>query len=533
MKFVWIHITNRIGRQPVIAIWLTMAFTFLLFVPLGLNAGNSYITFSRTITKNNHLQHLTDTITYLDEVLTMSARMNATTGDTRWEQRYLKYVPQLDAAIREVRELSPDLYKMEGTAETDAANDQLVAMESQSFDWVRAGNSAAAANSLNGRSYQTQKRIYTAGVQRSNDEIYRRIELAQQRFSHSLWVSIAISVLSLLILLPLWIGVLKALSQYLIDLNLERCKTRELNASLEQRVEQRTFELTRALQDLRQTQSQLVQAEKMSSLGQITAGIAHEVNNPISFIQGNIPALTHYFQDLLELIALYQIECPQPAAAIVAMQENIDIDFLINDVPKILSSMNIGTTRVCDIVLSLRNYSRLDESALKDVDIHEGIESTLLILNHRINHNIEVIKNYGALPLVSCSPSQLNQVFTNIISNALDAMLEDDGKPKQLIITTCTIHSDRVQISLRDTGSGMSVGVKDKIFDPFFTTKPVGTGTGLGLGICFKIIQQHRGNIEVVTAIGQGTEFIITLPVAVASAMLVSSTGEKLKPVLF
>ncbi|MFK8182713.1 MAG: ATP-binding protein [Phormidesmis sp.] len=508
---------SNISRRPVIAIAITIIATFFLFIPLGLNSWQSYRTFNRVIARDTQLQHLTDTITYLDEVLTMSARMSAATGDQQWEKRYMAFVPQLDAAIQNVNDLSADFYKTEGTAETEAANDRLVAMEDQAFKLVRNGDLKKATQLLGGRQYAQQKTIYTTGVQRSKAALTHKANIAQRKFSQSLWVSSAISGLSLLALSPMWIGVLKMLDQYLKALALERHKTKQLTANLEQRVEQRTRELTEAIQDLQQTQSQLVQTEKLSSLGEMVAGIAHEINNPISFIQGNIPILERYFEDLLDLITLYQTTYPQPASQLVEKQTDIEIDFLFEDLPKVLASMNMGTTRVHDIVVSLRNYSRLDEAVLKDVDIHEGLESTLLILNHRIKGGIEVIKNYGALPSVVCSPSQLNQVFTNIIVNAIDAMMEKTTAVKQLILTTHTVGSEHVQISIQDTGGGMPPELKHKIFDPFFTTKPVGKGTGLGLGICFKIIERHQGTIEVVSEIGKGTEFIITLPIRLAA----------------
>ncbi|MEM9484342.1 MAG: ATP-binding protein [Cyanobacteria bacterium P01_F01_bin.116] len=290
--------------------------------------------------------------------------------------------------------------------------------------------------------------------------------------------------------------------------------------TLESRVDERTKELSDTLEKLKDTQAQLIQTEKMSSLGQMIAGIAHEINNPIGFIQGNIEPLQEYFQDLLELIKTYQMEYPQPTCTVTRKYEEIDFDFLLKDLTKLLGSLNVGTERVHEIVQSLRNFSRLDEATVKDVNIHEGLDSTLLILNHRIKRNVEVVKDYGDLPLVRCFPAQLNQVFTNIIANALDAMFDancdsasaDSSVRKCITIITRQISYKEVQVTIRDSGPGIPHKVRTKIFDPFFTTKPVGKGTGLGLGICFKIIQQHQGTIGVRSKIGKGTEFIITLP---------------------
>ncbi|MEM9149241.1 MAG: ATP-binding protein [Cyanobacteria bacterium P01_F01_bin.3] len=287
----------------------------------------------------------------------------------------------------------------------------------------------------------------------------------------------------------------------------------ELSAqTLEDRVKQRTQELSEALRELRETQTQLIQTEKMSSLGQMVAGIAHEINNPISFIQGNIKPLRTYFEDISELFDTYDKEYPSPTEAVVDKREEIDFEFLLEDVAKILASMKMGTERVRDIVVSLRNFSRLDESTIKDVDLSEGLNSTLLILNHRIKQGVKVIKDYAPLPPVMCSPAQLNQVFTNIIANALDAMFDADSPTKELLISTRVFDDERVQVGIKDTGPGMPDEIIAKIFDPFFTTKPVGKGTGLGLGICYKIVQQHRGTLIVNSEVGSGTEFLITLP---------------------
>ncbi|KYC38285.1 histidine kinase [Scytonema hofmannii PCC 7110] len=293
--------------------------------------------------------------------------------------------------------------------------------------------------------------------------------------------------------------------------------THELEVSrqtLEQRVEERTQELKLALQDLQETQGQLIQTEKMSSLGQMVAGVAHEINNPVNFIYGNIECASCYFQDLLDLIHLYQQQYPNQNKIIEEKIQEIEFEFLSNDLFKMLSSMKIGAQRIREIVLSLRNFSRLDEAEMKEVDIHEGIDNTLLILNHRIKQEIEIIKKYGNLPLVECYPAQLNQVFMNILSNAIDALIDENvSSNKQIAIETSKLNNNQVKIVIKDNGPGIPSEIKNKLFDPFFTTKPVGKGTGLGLSICYKIIEKHKGNIEVVSDLGKGTEFILTLPI--------------------
>lgn len=266
--------------------------------------------------------------------------------------------------------------------------------------------------------------------------------------------------------------------------------------------------------ELKQTQSQLIQTEKMSSLGQMVAGIAHEINNPINFIHGNIEHADGYINDLIELLALYQQHYPEPIEEIQNQIEAIELDFLSEDLPKILSSMKIGADRIRELVISLRNFSRLDECEMKITDIREGIDSTLVILNYRLKQGIKIIKEYGELPPLNCYPAQLNQVFMNIISNGIDALEELGNSAPTIWINAEAFESNYVKIKIRDNGPGMPPEIQENIFDPFFTTKSIGKGTGLGLAISYQIITKHQGTIEVYSQPGEGTEFVITLPIS-------------------
>ena len=287
-------------------------------------------------------------------------------------------------------------------------------------------------------------------------------------------------------------------------------------------------QVERTLLDLQQTQTKLVQAEKMSSLGQLVSGVAHEINNPVNFIHGNLTHLRDYTNNLMDLIDLYQIHNPNTAPDIQALIDDIDLEFLQKDLPKTLDSMKMGTDRIRQIVLSLRNFSRLDEADFKAVDIHEGIDSTLLILGHRLKAKtnfpeIQVTKDYSPLPHVECYPGQLNQVVMNILANAIDAMEERGiGKayaqlqtePGRITIRTSLIEAEWVEIAIADNGVGISKQIQQRIFDPFFTTKPVGKGTGMGMSISYQIItEKHAGQLKCFSTIGQGTEFVIQIPI--------------------
>ncbi|MGB5961743.1 MAG: response regulator [Coleofasciculaceae cyanobacterium] len=354
------------------------------------------------------------------------------------------------------------------------------------------------------------------------------------------------------------IELVNALATQLSSLIVRKRSESALQA-LSQLERERTLQLEQTLKALQNTQSQLIQHEKMASLGQLMAGVAHEINNPTSFIYGNIFQAHQYAEDLLYLLKLYQQYYPNPVVEISEQLEEIEPNFIAEDFPKLIASMKEGANRINGIVLSLKNFSRLDEAQCKKADIHEGIDNTLLILQHRLKQQpqrseIQVFKEYGELPLIECYPGQLNQVFMNLLSNGIDALeslslsLPQPEQTATLIsineeteqskidfqsalcttiestdcepvtfyirIITEVVDNEQIAITISDNGAGVSSEILSKIFDPFFTTKPPGKGTGLGLSISYQIIvEKHRGELSCYSSQGQGTQFVIKLPI--------------------
>ncbi len=312
------------------------------------------------------------------------------------------------------------------------------------------------------------------------------------------------------------------------------------HAVLLNHTQQQASQLSEALEHLQQTQAHLLQTEKMSSLGLLVAGVAHEINNPVTFISGNLIHLHEYTQNLIEMLNVYQQVYPEPNLEIQRQAKLADLEFIAEDLPKLFSSLTLGAERISEIVLSLRNFSRLDQAEVKPVDIREGLDSTLLILQHRLKGNslhsgVEIVKQYGDLPLVECFAGQLNQVFMNLLANAIDALEDLCGQSAKsgankhhplITIKTQMIADDWVQISIKDNGVGMTKEVQARLFDPFFTTKPVGQGTGLGLSISYQIVEKHGGKLQCLSQPGEGAEFVVEIPIKQSEVKIANLRGD-------
>lgn len=532
------YLTNRF-LMPLLS--LAVVFSLILVALGSWNAWQISQSFNLKITPELQLQRLSDEIIYLDEVLTMSARMAASTGDLQWESRYRLFEPKLDKVIKQTIVIAPEAYAS-NAMQTDAANVKLVGMENEAFDLIRQGKSQEALAVLFSPEYEKQKRIYSEGIQLTSTALQARVKLNIDFYGSTLSWSSLFSLLSLLILIVAWATMLGLVYQYinyrkraekkLLETQTKLEKTNDSLERSETTLKQKAEALEKAMKDLKLSQTQMLQNEKMSSLGLLVAGIAHEINNPVNFIYGNIKYIQEYVRDLLNLIHLYEQHYTKPVAEIQNVLDSIDLNFLKEDLLKILGSINHGSERIQQIVLLLRNFSRIDQADFKNVNIHQGIDSTLQILEYYLKSKselpeIEVIKMYGDLPLVECHAGALNQVFMNILTNAIDALEETKSRvinpmedncanlcqSGQIHIRTSLVDTDWVEIVIEDNGVGMPKAVIDKMFDPFFTTKPVGKGTGMGMSISYQIIvEQHGGSIKCYSEPNQGTKFKIRIP---------------------
>ncbi|AWW31685.1 phosphate starvation-inducible protein PsiE [Echinicola strongylocentroti] len=349
------------------------------------------------------------------------------------------------------------------------------------------------------------------------------IEFFQDLASFPMLVGTALEAILLSLALANRINILKKEKEQQQQGKLEALKenerlVREQNVILEEKVKLRTEELEQTLKNLQNTQTQLVNQEKMASLGQLTAGIAHEINNPINFVSSNISPLKRDLQDVLEIMDAYRKKGQEEFSeegkkSMKDIEEDLEFDYLVEEIEMLLKGMEEGAKRTVEIVKGLRLFSRVDEQDVKKVDLHDGIDSTLILLNSTMGR-IEVEKHFGEIPMVECLAGKINQVFMNIISNAIQALNEQGSSNARPAITISTETVDeRISIKIADNGPGMPDHVKERVFEPFFTTKAVGKGTGLGLSIVYKIIENHQGTLEVFSGEGEGTTFVITLPI--------------------
>ncbi len=570
----------------------------LMLVALGsFNALKVSQGFQHGITRDFQVQRLNGEIIHLNEVMTMSARMAATTGDLSWEGRYQAYAPILETTLTQAEQLAPETYEPYAAQISQAAL-ELEAMNLESFDFVRRSLPEQAQAVLFSDTYKAQKEQYASGMRQWSNALNQVNQSNLTRYGSGLVWSGMYSMVSFWVLTLAWVTVLFMVKRYIrlrkaAESRLQRAKhqleeshqalqvskaallqkastleetladlqaaegeledsNRELQVS-KAALEQKASTLEEILSELQLAQVQMVQSEKMSSLGQLVAGVAHEINNPVNFIYANLEPIREYTMDLLKLVGCYQQQYPEPPEALQAEVDAADLGFVQEDMPKILSSMEVGAERIRQIVLSLRNFSRSDERGLKSVDIHEGLESTLVILQHRLKETAEVsavnvICEYDVLPEVECYPGQLNQVFMNLLSNAIDSLDEaveqsvessaeslDKGDRAsiqhvrgdiRIRTATCTgaEGAEWVEVAIADTGIGISADIQDRIFDAFFTTKPVGKGTGIGLSISHTIVtRKHGGKISCASVLGRGAEFIVQIPVSVKAAAVLES----------
>ncbi|MEL6555901.1 MAG: ATP-binding protein [Cyanobacteria bacterium J06621_11] len=531
-------LSTRNILMPVLTIAVVIS---LILVAIGsFNTSKISTGFEQGIITDFQLQKLNSEIGHYDEILTMSARMAAATGDLSWQARYDTYEPLLTGAINHAIDLSPDTYARHAT-QIDTANTKLVEMETDAFALISANQTEQAMDVLFSPAYQLQKEVYGNGIQQWSEELSIQIAANLNSYGKGLAQSSLFSLLSFWMLTAAWIALLLLVNQYVHRRKVAETRLRQAKHQLEVNhralqqsevtLQQKATALEQTLEELKVAQVQVVQNEKMSSLGQLVAGIAHEINNPVNFIYANLAPIYEYVDDLLRLVSMYQKQYPMPSAAITAEIEATDIDFIKLDLPKILDSMQLGSERIQDIVLSLRNFSRSDEQGIKSVDIHEGMENTLLILQHRLTQKTEqfaitVERNYGTLPSIECHPGLLNQVFMNLLANAIDAVEEAAHKHKGRYQGHITLHTssfikeerDWVEITIADNGLGIPDEIRSRIFDTFYTTKEIGEGTGMGLSISYNIItQKHHGDLFYRSLPDKGSEFIIQIPVIAAT----------------
>lgn len=577
-------LTSRLSNDFLVVVLTTAVAISLILLAIG-SVSSFQVSqgFRHGITQDFQIQQLSGEVVHLNEVLTMSARMAATTGDRSWQERYEAYDPILKDSLNQAIALAPDLYQPYAKT-IDGANRKLNEMNDQAFDLIQQEMPQKALAVLFSDTYKAQKETYASGMRQWSSALKQQNQANLSRYEESLFWSGLFSIVSFWSLGFAWITVLSMVKQYIQRRKAAEQRLRYAKGQLEQShealqvsqaalvqknttleeilaefqetegrlatshrdlqvskaaLEQKAATLEEILEELQLAQVQMVQSEKMSSLGQLVAGVAHEINNPVNFIYANLEPIGEYVEDLLELIEAYQLQYPSPPIDLEAKVAAADLEFVQADLPNILKSMEGGAERIRQIVLSLRNFSRSDERGRKPADVHEGLESTLVILQHRLKNQsdvsaVTVVREYGTLPKVECYPGLINQVLMNVLSNAIDALDEDcerrgdsvsadlPGRTRgQITLRTSTFTGEEgdewIEIAIADNGIGIPEAIQGRVFDAFFTTKPVGKGTGIGLSISYTLVtKKHGGRLSFTSEPGQDTEFVIQLPVDIS-----------------
>ena len=454
------------------------------------------------------------TISHLDEVLAMSAKMATATGDLRWEDRYRSFEPKLDAAIKKVMDISPGQFIYKAAAQTDLANTKLIAMENEAFDLVRKGNLNAASELLYSQEYEKQKHIYSRGMERcaSALETYMEVE-SEKKGNTAIWLIILVDF-SMLLAARSGLGILEM-----------RRRLRERKRA-EESIKLAYKELEQAHNELEETQLQLVQNEKLASIGQLAAGVAHEMNTPVGFVASNFQTLEGYVKKIRDLLTTYdeligqietlgKTELQNKIEGIGQSRDDLKIDFILEDISGLFAESRDGLERVTGIVQNLRDFSRVDQSGSRDeYNINKGIESTLVVVRNEIKYDADVRTEFSEVPPVFCHSGQINQVFLNALLNAAQAIKSQERDGNGTITIRTYASDDKVVCEIADDGPGIHPDNLSRIFDPFFTTKPAGKGTGLGLSVSYDIVvNKHNGEFFVESTVGEGTKFTMKLPI--------------------
>jgi signal transduction histidine kinase len=467
--------------------WLlvSVGMTFVMLVSGTLVVWRLYGGFSDLVSTDMQIRALSGEILRLDEVLTMSARMAAATGDPQWEARYLENEPRLDAAIKQTMSLAPEAFIGASAAATDAANARLVAMETRAFELVREGKAKEAREILFSRGYEEQKAKYSLGMTASNAALMRRGDLAMTRHRTHIAITAAVCVAALLVLGLTWWRTFKLLIGYLRARDAAESALGAANEDLEQRtrdLHEKTEELEATIAELSATQEKLALADRLASIGQLSAGVAHELNNPLSYVMLNLESL------------------------------RVELSQVSPEVGECISDALDGAERMRKIVEGLRAFARAERERRQSVDLHEVVTSALRIAENEVRHRARVQLSLGPVPPVDADPSRLSQVFLNLILNAVRSLGDPPPSGHEILLRTYTGDGGEAVIDVEDTGTGIPNEIKHKIFDPFFTTRPVGTGTGLGLSICHGIVTSYGGEISVQSEPGERTRFTVRIP---------------------